>query len=91
MSPRDRSNESIFDRGWNSDRPMKVSRQDNGELREYTFRPKGEPSPGPGFHGEPSHSRPGFTFWWKVIPLIAGIFLCAWLRPMFSALWNAIV
>ena len=90
MSPRDRSNESIFDRGWNSDKPMKVSKQNDGSIKEFTFRPKGEPAPGPDFYGEPSHSRPGFTFWWRIILVLVGIFLCAWLRPMFSALVNAV-
>lgn len=91
MSKRNRSNESNFDRGWGSDKRLQVSRQNDGTLKEYTSLPTGSPPPGPGFTGVPDYKRSGFTFWWRIIPLIAGIFLCAWLRPMFSALVNAVV
>ena len=86
----DRSNESIFDRGWGSDRPMRISRQDDNTLVEHTTLPRGEPSPGPGFIGVPHRYRPGYTWWFRAIALVAGIFLCAWLRPMFGALVSAI-
>lgn len=36
----------------------------------------------------PSQRRPGYIVY--ILALVSAIFLCAWLRPMFSALWNAI-
>ena len=90
MTKRNRSNESNFDRGWGSGKPMKTFTTRDGTRMEGISLPKGVPPP-PGSIGRVDRNVPGYIWWVRIVSLIAGIFLCAWLRPLFGTLENAVV
>jgi len=89
VTKRNRSNESNFDRGWGSDRRMRTFTARDGTRMEGISLPKGEPPP-PGSIGRADRYIPGYIWWTRIVALIVSIFLCAWLRPMFIGLVNAV-
>ena len=80
-----RSNNPGHGRG---EAPNFVRRDNNGKPTEVGWsRPARAAKPEKYDYSYPSQRRPGYIVY--ILALVASIFLCAWLRPMFVALINA--
>ena len=72
-----------------SEAPNFVRRDDAGKPTEVGWsRPVGATKPEKYDHSYSDRRRPGYIIY--ILALVPAIFLCAWLRPMFSALANAV-
>ena len=72
-----------------SEAPHHSVNNEDGTRTDMWFKPRNAPKPERYDYSCDSEKRPGWAVYFLTV--VVGIFLCAWLRPMFIVLGNAVV